>query len=286
MAGRFSAPVTTRGVRANAGITKAYERKIMSSVKAMHDELAKGVKEILKRWDVSSPISFVGDAKAVDGVMEDLKRFFSDFSRKWGARLDQMSVVMADWFGSRAKATAKAQFVSALREIGFAVRISPSEAVARALDKLITSNVNLIKTIHADHLAKVKALVEESVYKGRDLAGLERELTSRFGVTARRARMIAKDQNNKASQDLARVQASEAGITRGVWEHMRASVKPRPTHELMDGREFDLEEGLYDPDEGRNVKPGELINCNCEFRLVIPGMERSPWPRSGFPRRP
>jgi uncharacterized protein with gpF-like domain len=119
-------------------------------------------------------------------------------------------------------------------------------------------------------LSDVKALVIDSVEKGRDLMGLETGLKSRYDITLRRATMIAKDQNNKATQGIAMLKMKDAGIKRAIWRHNSASKHFREEHVEMDGTEFDLEEGCYDPVEGRNIQPGELVNCHCSFRPIIP----------------
>ena len=43
----------------------------------------------------------------------------------------------------------------------------------------------------------------------------------------------------------------------------------RQTHKAMDGKRFNLDEGLYDPAVGRKVMTGELPFCRCVFRLDI-----------------
>ncbi len=51
--------------------------------------------------------------------------------------------------------------------------------------------------------------------------------------------------------------------------HRGGTKVPRPTHVAMQGKRFKLENGLYDSAEGRNVKPGELYNCNCAYRADL-----------------
>lgn len=44
----------------------------------------------------------------------------------------------------------------------------------------------------------------------------------------------------------------------------------------MNGQEFDLREGLYDPDPKvrRKIQCGELIECFCLARPILPGITR------------
>ncbi|HHN9167526.1 TPA: phage head morphogenesis protein, partial [Escherichia coli] len=48
--------------------------------------------------------------------------------------------------------------------------------------------------------------------------------------------------------------------------------QPRPSHVKADGKEFDLDKGLYL--DGEWVLPGEAINCRCTWSPVIPGIDR------------
>ena len=58
------------------------------------------------------------------------------------------------------------------------------------------------ESIPAKHLDQVREMVLESVRKGRDLGGLLKGLEEEFGITRRRAVVISRDQNNKATEML------------------------------------------------------------------------------------
>jgi len=59
------------------------------------------------------------------------------------------------------------------------------------------------------------------------------------------------------------------GVTRGIWRHTSGSREPRQTHIHMDGEEYVLEEGIYDPSVKRKVKPGELPGCLCRSQPIL-----------------
>jgi uncharacterized protein with gpF-like domain len=70
-----------------------------------------------------------------------------------------------------------------------------------------------------------------------------------------------------------RERRKEIGITKCIWQHTLASVHPRESHEDLDNTPFDSDEGAWDWEEQDYVQPGELINCGCVARSVIPGLE-------------
>jgi SPP1 gp7 family putative phage head morphogenesis protein len=111
-----------------------------------------------------------------------------------------------------------------------------------------------------------------SVQSGRDLQQLARDLQREFGVTKRRAALIARDQNNKATAVFTRTRQLELGMTRAVWMHSHGGKEPRKTHLKMDGRGYDTRRGMWDPAESKYIFPGELINCRCVSKTIVPGV--------------
>ena len=89
------------------------------------------------------------------------------------------------------------------------------------------------------------------------------------GFTEARAKRVALDQSIKVSQGIQRGNAEALGIKHAVWVHVPGRYSSRETHLAMDGKRFDLSEGLYDPAVGQNVTPGLLPFCRCIFRLDI-----------------
>jgi SPP1 gp7 family putative phage head morphogenesis protein len=114
-------------------------------------------------------------------------------------------------------------------------------------------------------------MLMRSVARGRDLGGMTKEMEERYGITRRRAALISRDQNNKATAIITRVRQRELGITEAIWLHSSAGKHPRPSHVAMNGKRYLIAEGMEDPDEGRKILPGELVNCRCVSRSVIPG---------------
>ena len=101
-----------------------------------------------------------------------------------------------------------------------------------ALQATITENVGLIRSIPERYFTEVEGLVMRSVARGRDLSYLTDELQKRYGITRRRAALIARDQNNKATSVMQAARQKSLGITQGIWRHSHAGKEPRP----CDGR--------------------------------------------------
>src|SRR5208337_1058761 len=130
-----------------------------------------------------------------------------------------------------------------LTDGGFALKDWTLTAAQRdALGAIVAENVSLIKSIPREYLGRVERDVYRSVAAGRDLKQLTDDLQEHYGVTRKRAKFIALDQNNSATAKLARVRLLNQGLKQAIWMHSSAGKIPRPTH-LAAGRRgqvFDL----------------------------------------------
>jgi SPP1 gp7 family putative phage head morphogenesis protein len=151
-----------------------------------------------------------------------------------------------------------------LVKLGFNLQFKYHSAKERAMFKsIVTQNVNLIKSIASEHLTRVTGVVLRGIESGHDLGRMTEEMEKSFGVTERRAAIIARDQTNKATQNLSRQRLMDYGVTKGKWQHSSAGNTYRESHVEMDGEIYDLDEGCYDPDYGDYIQPAELVNCHC-----------------------
>lgn len=192
-------------------------------------------------------------------------------ARRWQKNFDDIANRLAERFVNGVKTNTEVSLSSALSDAGFTVPFKQTPVMKNALDAAITENINLIRSIPAQHLTQVETLVMQSVARGRDLGTLTDELVSRYGITRRRAALIARDQNNKATTTMQAARQQSLGITQGIWHHSHAGKTQRPSHVKADGQKFDISKGLYL--DGKWTMPGEEINCRCTWSPIIPGLE-------------
>jgi uncharacterized protein with gpF-like domain len=180
---------------------------------------------------------------------------------------------MAAYFAKTTQKRTDAAMRFILRKGGISVRFEMGSAAKDVLDATVQENVALIKSIAQQHLTQVQGMVMRSVQSGRDLSSLVSGLEDQFGVSRRRAALIALNQNNRATAMIQRVRQVELGITEIQWTHSGGGKHPRPTH-LKAGKDkvkFDPKVGWWDDAVHRYVWPGSEINCRCVGRSVIPG---------------
>lgn len=253
-------------IRPNVGLEMLYRRRLLALVDEMNNSF---VYWITAAYRANEPAVLAQD----EAPAEALRKAIASLARRWRHRFDQASLDLADYFATAVSKRSDARLKQILKKGGFSVKFTMTPAQRDIIQATVNANVSLICSIPERYLTDVEGMVMRSVQTGRDLGTLAKELRQAYGITRRRAALIAGDQNNKATSAMLHARQAEIGIEKAVWMHSSAGKQPRPTH-LKAGRDkvvYDVREGWFDPHEGKYILPGELINCRCTSRPVIPG---------------
>lgn len=258
-------PKTLPPIHPNAGIEAAYRRKLQAYIKTMNDSVLYWLGAAYKS---NEPHIAMDELPA-----SALKRAIRMLGRRWQKKFDKLAKELAGYFAQAVQDRSSAALKSILKRNGFTVEFKMTPAMQDIFRATVNENVSLIRSIPAQYLTQVEGSVMRSVAAGRDLGTLTKELQDHYGVSKRRAAFISRDQNNKATAVFTRARQIEAGVTEAVWLHSGGGKHPRPSH-LKAGREkqrYDVREGWLDPDVGKRIFPGELPNCRCVSKAVVPG---------------
>ena len=247
-------------VIANSGIESAYRKEMQRLINDMQRDALKRINAVY-----SKPLNG-------DELNAELNRIIDNMSEQWDRRFDRESRKIAAQFLKRIDNYTASVLLQQFKTINEDYRARRVLEVDQAMQAAIEINVSLIKSIPEQFHKRIRAIATTTLSHNRDLHFMQKLIRHTSGVTKRRAVLIAKDQANKVTNELAIHRSLSVGITRGIWQHVPGKYSSRRSHVKMDGEEFDLAQGLYDADEGRYVKPGELIACNCRYRPIIPGI--------------
>lgn len=249
-------------IRPNVGIEVAYRNRLDRLIAEMQHDIEH---EIAAAWSTDIPV-LAADALPATNLRALMRRL----TARWTRRFDQAAPELARYFATAQRDRIDTQLAGILRRAGISVRFTMTRTMSDAYQAAIGEQVGLIRSIATQHLGEVEGLVMRSVQTGRDLGSLSQALQERLGVTRRRAALISRDQNNKATGVFTRVRQQELGL-KARWRHSSAGKTPRPTHLRNNGREYDPALGWFDPAVGRRIWPGELVNCRCVAVSVVPG---------------
>lgn len=252
-------------VHPNIGLEAAYRRRLRALVEEMHRSFDYWLKAAYRRNE---------PAIAQDEVpAAELQKAIDELTKQWRRRFKEGSIDLAKWFATKASRRSDDALRAILRRSGISVEFQMSPAMRDILRATIEQNVALIRNLPEQYLTQVTGSVMRSVTTGRDLGSLAKELEDHYGVTRRRAALIARTQNNMATSAMQHARQTEVGIVEAVWMHSHAGKTVRKTHYANDGKRYNVAEGWFDPDPkvSRRIWPGELINCRCTPRPIVKG---------------
>lgn len=248
----------------NAGYNARYRREIRRLIKAMHKDVKKELGALYSVLATDAPLT--------------LTEIMARLRKKWYYLFEKRAKEMAKWLADSVQKRTQKDVMNQLKKMGFALTPHYTGAEKKLIKDFVQESVSLIKTIPQTFLKEVQENVKKAFERGGDRAAIKEAIEDKIDHplvhnAERRAELIAKDQTQKVTQDFARANAQAYGATKARWIHIPGEKTSRITHMEMDGEEFDINVGLFDPDVGEYVKPGQLIYCMCSQEFLFPGTE-------------
>lgn len=131
----------------------------------------------------------------------------------------------------------------------------------KALRKWVSENVDLIKTVPANSLGKMKDIVYSGYMSGKPTTDIVKEIQRQYGMDERHARLIARDQTAKLNAAITKRQQTDAGVRRYEWSDS-GDRRVRSSHRKLNGHIFSWDDPP-ETDGGRRCHPGEDYQCRC-----------------------
>ncbi len=241
----------------NAGIRANYLAELNRLLRSARNEV---VAAVALHWQAPQPV-------AMDNATDILARVIDRIIGKWMTSLDTLPQKIARTFVGRTSSSLDRGLSSALRKSGFTVNLQLTEYTKAAMRASVGMNVGLIKSIPGEYLGDVQKYVWEAVEGGFDLATLTDNLDHAYHIGRNRCKLIARDQSNKVHAAMEQARRQELGIKKAIWRHSAAAKEPRKSHVEANGKEFEVDKGMYL--DGKWILPGQEINCGCTSRAVI-----------------
>ena len=256
-------PIKLKPVRPNAGLTAWYQAKLDAMIDIMQRNVTRAV---MASYRANPPEVAMDESPAAQ-----LEETMAGLSREWSQKFAAFAAEIGGSFGKKATAFADRSLKASLKDAGFTVDFTMTREANDVMRATIAEQVGLIRSIPQESLTQVQGMVMRSVQTGRDMGTLSAELQQQFVVTKRRAAIIARDQNGKATASITRVRQQALGITQARWVHSTAGRHPRPEHVAFNGKLYDITKGAWL--ENRWTWPGMEINCRCISAPIIPGID-------------
>ena len=230
-------------------LNKVYSQYYDKKSKETSETMVKKTEKLLKK---SLELSFFAMVAQLTDKNENdvIKRLFSQFSPEI---LSNKEKFMKAW-------TLKTKLYSQVNE--------------ELKKTIIMNNTELIKTIQQQYHKDISQQVYECIVNGKPYSDLTKMIKEVGDKTTRRARLIAKDQINKAHSVLYRQELKQNGITKAQWRHVGGGKTDRKTHidkspNGLNYAIFYLRKGIYDPAVDKFIQPAELPFCRCIAMPIV-----------------
>lgn len=260
---------------ANAGIEDWYYKSLKNAIGEMVEDYSRELTRAFSKRDVQA--YYTADASPISIMKRILRRLNS----KWREVFAAFANTHAESFAKKGDDFSQFSARHSLKKLGID---NPKDAtqfeVGEILKSSIAENVALITNIQQDFANEVEGTVYRSLASNNPEAGSQavvEHLKTREGITDRRAKMIARDQNSKLYTNLNKARMEVNGVEKFRWKHSSAGKKPRHTHIDRERQDVGYGPGIFRLDspelwEGpKNDQglPGEAINCRCRMIPII-----------------
>ena len=255
----------------NAALQAHYAHALLNLCAQMIDQTEREIKKLYKTETAqefyAQDASFSIQAKILTNSL--LKRFELLFGKK--AKI--LALEMVD----NANKTSFGNVKSSIQQLTDTISLSPDHIPQNIRDIMsasVTNNVGLIKSIQSQYHTQIQSAVMRSILEGRGLHELLPEIQKLGQTSAKRAKLIARDQTRKAYNALSYARMKNLNVREFEWRHSHGDKEPRPLHLAMNGKIYSFDDPpVIQYAEGGKPEirglPGDLINCTCFAVPVI-----------------
>ena len=241
----------------------AAERDYYRQLKLMLDTLAKEVRESI----IPAYRSELERGSLTDGMTYDVDSSWFINLGRLVASLVGISTSMVERILNLEAQRHTTKFMDTAKkaigvDISSVIRKSDFDGVIRVTTSM---NTALIRNLAEDTIKRIEMAVYNNAINGNSVKTLQQNLQKEFGISARRAKLIARDQMGKFNSTLTKLRQQQAGVTEYIW-HTSHDERVRPLHRALEGKHYKWDEPTGA--EG-GLPPGQNIQCRCWSEGVI-----------------
>jgi SPP1 gp7 family putative phage head morphogenesis protein len=131
--------------------------------------------------------------------------------------------------------------------------------IPSVIQGFVHENVSLVRKLKGSALDNLETIITRAVANNASIDDVAKEISDRFGMADRHARLIAEDQIARVDSAISEARHRELGISRFYWTSMRDSLV-RPEHDTLDnGRPYSYDNPPAEGLPGRARRP----RCRC-----------------------
>lgn len=259
------------------------ERKYMGELFAYTFQIRKQITEKLipklNNWFVGVTYDYPDPVEPVfklDDVIDDVLRELLEILEIIDIELqpsEDFAIAQSEQIAQQINTFNKIQFEKSTKSV-LGVDIFQDEPwLETQLELFANQNSQLIKNMTDEELERVSGIVQRGLQEGSDLESVTDNIEKSFGITRRKAKLIARDQTGKLNASLTKLRDQELGLETYLWQ-TSGDERVRASHKAMDGKLFKYDDPtVYFDEKAKKWVPrtsamtknqiGVDVNCRC-----------------------
>ena len=255
-----------------------YNAKLQRIARAVKRDIDEVIVPLVKQY---AP-DYVQDATPThDGWADTIGRALQFLTGKWLSPIVRQAAesIASDFVRTQIKTNARGN-----KSVGIDV-FSESQQMRDYLEAATFQNAMLITSIPAQYLEQVQNLVMTNMRAGMRPSFIEKALQEQFGVTQRRAKMIARDQTAKVAGEINKRRQIATGFSYFKWSDSK-DQRVRHRHREIADKVTEYGPGVYRwdnlplSDKGEPIAPGQDYQCRC-VAIAVPDFKVERYKRDG-----
>jgi len=236
------------------------EREYQRFAKLLTKTMLEATKEELDRFRRLA----VNSALKADSISEDILSIMQDIKKRFNGKITAAQITAELKRIAQQAGNFNSQQYRAVMRSALQVDIFQHEPWLNELANMwTTENARLITTIPEQFYGEIEGVVSRGLMDGTLTDGLGEQIERVYGVSERRAQLIARDQVGKLNGDLTMYRQTTIGIESYVWSTSK-DQRVRPDHADREGKEY-----RWDMPPSGGQAPGKEIYCRCVALPVI-----------------
>lgn len=147
--------------------------------------------------------------------------------------------------------------------------LTNTEGLSADINALVLETAQWVKKLRDETLEAYTANSLRAMSQGESLESIMKQFDGLVEKRKNHAKFTARNQIANFNSMATKIRAQNLGITRARWITSR-DERVRDCHVKRDGKEFDLDKGLYSSCDGLWLLPGTDYQCRCDYELIIP----------------
>lgn len=261
---------TLKGVLVGGSISKNasadyfYRKAIDSEFRKYIDSLLTDLQRVYGVLRIEN--SAKSQNASVNGVLAVLARYKST---KIEVLFKNSRKIIEQWIKKAKKSTDRNIRDVLFKMAGKEVTLTYDKSYEDALRLMVERNVQLIKNVSSQTITNIENIVYDAMTTGEGWYGIQKSLYHQREVSAKRVKLIARDQTAKANQALSELTQREAGVRFFMW---RTAQDERVStgyggHKQLNNKIYkwgEVENYPIIDSYGNRGLPSQRPNCRCQ----------------------